>query len=255
MKEPSLRFYISVTGAALVAGTLAAVIVYDPHDWLGFRNLVAIPLAFVGGVAITWQALATGGELLVRHAGGRFFRTPAFWIGLPLLVLEATAASYAVGGMRRQRHGAATLAVARSQIEMAHDAAIFHEPLSEVQYQAVLDYIGDNTPSTDEQVRTVRAYPHSWTILQTLMMNPNVSPQAVDAIYRATLGWSTALDTMPDALTPRQAKERGGQAYQDTLQATRLLWRLIGARASPPLSDEMGRSPNPWVRGAVERRR
>jgi hypothetical protein len=58
-------------------------------------------------------------------------------------------------------------------------------------------------------------------------------------VYAAVTGAALVAGTLPPALC--------------TILTTG--WRLIGARAAPPLSDEMGRSPNPWVRGAVERRR
>ena len=48
MPSAFARFHARITGAAVIAGVLAAVIAHTPNDWRGFRNLIASALAFVG---------------------------------------------------------------------------------------------------------------------------------------------------------------------------------------------------------------
>ena len=240
-----------------MAGAIAFIVAwfaYDPKDWLGFHNLAAV---FLGAVAFcfTWPVLAIGRLVFVRRLSIGVVKTVTLWAGLVMFGLSLFVIGLSAFSVYRGRQASADRRVAEARLTTTHDVTAFHEPLSEQETDVVRIDVASNELSPERQVAVVKQFSHTLIVLRTLGDRPDVSPEALAALYDATMQRSVARDVQPKPNYKRDAEARGGTAYLDTLTVVREIWAIIGrnAHATPALVAEMLRSTNPYARMAASR--
>ena len=248
------HLYRFVAGIALLIAFIAAYTAYDPHDWLGLKNLF-VPAFFVLAFCIAWPILAVSGLLIIRRVGVRIFRTATLWAGLTMFTPAAfILAELFVLEPERQRDAARQLSQLQSTLATG-DLTSLHEPLSQVEYMAIEQYAFAPGRTLDQRLALVTRFPHSWGVFRTLVMLPDAQPELLQSIYDLTLHSRAARDVRPEPSTHDAVKAMGA-AYCDTLNALRSVWQQIAynPRAPAALLDVMARSPNPYARQSVVNR-